>query len=130
MEASTAGVNLKLSSSVDTNDNSSIRSSSDDYVSGVEVPSFSSNRISNFDQVENDKLFTFFWLCWYFRDKLQVGKNEWGFLMKNYLLSSEKLDIFFYENYLLKQFEGTFFRTKQNKLFQNVNLKKVLKVRK
>lgn len=50
--------------------------------------------------------------------------------MKNYLLSSEKLDIFFYENYLLKQFEGTFFRTKQNKLFQNVNLKKVLKVRK
>ncbi|XP_014513502.1 phosphoglucan, water dikinase, chloroplastic [Vigna radiata var. radiata] len=52
LEASTAGVNLKLSSSVDTNDNSSIRSSSDDYVSGVEVPSFSSNRISNFDQIK------------------------------------------------------------------------------
>ncbi|KRH36357.2 hypothetical protein GLYMA_10G298000v4 [Glycine max] len=50
LEASTAGVNLKLSSSVDIEDNSSIRSSSDDCVSGVEVPSFSSGRISNFDQ--------------------------------------------------------------------------------
>ncbi|RDX98549.1 Phosphoglucan, water dikinase, chloroplastic, partial [Mucuna pruriens] len=50
LEASTAGVNLKLSSSVDTDDNSSIRSSSDDSASGVEVPSFSSGRISNFDQ--------------------------------------------------------------------------------
>lgn len=60
MEASTAGVNLKLSSLVGTDDNSSIRSSSDDNVSGVEVPSFSSSRIANSDQVENDKLFTFF----------------------------------------------------------------------
>ncbi|TKY50532.1 Phosphoglucan, water dikinase [Spatholobus suberectus] len=50
LEASTAGVNLKLSSSVDTDDNSSTRSSSDDSVLGVEVPSFSSGRISNFDQ--------------------------------------------------------------------------------
>ena len=58
MEASTAGVNLKLSSSMDTDDNSSMRSSSDDNVSGVEVPSFSFSRISNFDQVENDNLFT------------------------------------------------------------------------
>ncbi|XP_020206268.1 phosphoglucan, water dikinase, chloroplastic [Cajanus cajan] len=49
LEASTAGVNLQLSSSVDTDDNSSIRSS-DDSVSGVEVPSFSSGRIFNFDQ--------------------------------------------------------------------------------
>lgn len=50
LEASTAGVNLKLSSSMDTDDNSSMRSSSDDNVSGVEVPSFSFSRISNFDQ--------------------------------------------------------------------------------
>ncbi|KAL2323805.1 hypothetical protein Fmac_022863 [Flemingia macrophylla] len=50
LEASTAGVNLKLSSSVDTDDNTTTKSSSDDSVFGVEVPSFSAGRISNFDQ--------------------------------------------------------------------------------
>ncbi|XP_027934248.1 phosphoglucan, water dikinase, chloroplastic [Vigna unguiculata] len=53
LEASTAGVNLKLSSLVGTDDNSSIRSSSDDNVSGVEVPSFSSSRIANSDQIKS-----------------------------------------------------------------------------
>ncbi|XP_027367646.1 phosphoglucan, water dikinase, chloroplastic isoform X2 [Abrus precatorius] len=50
LEASTAGVDLKSTSSVDTDDNSFIKSASDDNVSGVEIASFSSGRISNFNQ--------------------------------------------------------------------------------
>ena len=49
-------MNLKLSSSVDTDDNSSLKTASDDSFSGVEVSSFSAGRISNFNQVENDKI--------------------------------------------------------------------------
>ncbi|KAJ1382425.1 Pyruvate phosphate dikinase, PEP/pyruvate-binding [Sesbania bispinosa] len=50
LEASTAGVNLKLSASVDSDGNFSVESASDDSFSGVEVPAFSAGRIPNFNQ--------------------------------------------------------------------------------
>lgn len=56
MEASAAGVNLKLSSSVDLDSNFSIESASGDSFSGVELPAFSADRISKSIQVENDKI--------------------------------------------------------------------------
>jgi len=110
LEASTAGVNLKLSSSTDTDDNSSMRSSSHDYGSGVEVPSFSSGRISNFDQVEKFIHLNFFG----FVDILEINSKlvkVIRFFRKNYLFSSEKPDniFFFIKNYLLKQFKELFF---------------------
>ncbi|XP_019428059.1 PREDICTED: phosphoglucan, water dikinase, chloroplastic [Lupinus angustifolius] len=51
LEASTAGVNLKLSSSGDTDGNSSVKSASDDSSPAVANPSFSVGRISDFNQV-------------------------------------------------------------------------------
>ncbi|KAE9618610.1 putative phosphoglucan, water dikinase [Lupinus albus] len=51
LEASTAGVSLKLSSSGDTDGNSSVKSASDDSSLAVADPSFSVGRISDFNQV-------------------------------------------------------------------------------
>jgi len=54
LEASAAGVNLTLSSSVDLDGNSSVESAFDDNISGVDVPAFSAGRISKYSQVGND----------------------------------------------------------------------------
>jgi hypothetical protein len=56
LEASAAGVNLTLSSSVDLDGKLSVESGFDDNFSGVEVPAFSNARISEYSQVDNDKI--------------------------------------------------------------------------
>ncbi|MED6171495.1 Phosphoglucan, water dikinase, chloroplastic [Stylosanthes scabra] len=50
LEASTGGVNLKLSSLVDSDDKSSVKTSDDDSLSGVDISSISAGRISNYIQ--------------------------------------------------------------------------------
>ncbi|KAF7837081.1 phosphoglucan, water dikinase, chloroplastic [Senna tora] len=50
LEASSVGVNLKSSSAVDTDGNSSIKNASNDIISGTEIPSSSSGRISYSNQ--------------------------------------------------------------------------------
>ncbi|PNY12228.1 phosphoglucan water dikinase, partial [Trifolium pratense] len=50
LEASAAGVNLTLSSSVDLDGKLSVESVFDDNISGVEVPAFSDARISKYSQ--------------------------------------------------------------------------------
>ncbi|MED6113696.1 Phosphoglucan, water dikinase, chloroplastic [Stylosanthes scabra] len=50
LEASTGGVNLKLSSSVDSDDKSSVKTSDDDSSSGVDISFISDGRISNYIQ--------------------------------------------------------------------------------
>lgn len=74
MDASAAGVTLKLSSSVDSNGSFSVERASDDSFSGVEVPAFSAGGISNSNQVENDRIIHF-----YFGDVLTfffTSRNE------------------------------------------------------
>lgn len=52
LEASAAGVSLNMSSSVDTDGNSFIKSDSNDISSGTENPSLPSNKISYSNLVE------------------------------------------------------------------------------
>lgn len=53
LEASSAGVNLKSSSLVDTDKSSSIKSASGDILFRTEIPSLTAGRISYSNQVEN-----------------------------------------------------------------------------
>lgn len=100
MEASAAGVNLTLASSVDPDGNFSVESALKGNLSGVEVPASSAGRISKYSQVDNGRIIhlflAMFWHFFVFTNELLVCWKWWYLELNNWTRNLNSNDFDFW----------------------------------